>query len=47
MYVLGVAETHLTGTQVINIPGFQWFGQNRIEINRRAPAGSGGIGFFN
>ena len=27
--ILCVAETHLTGNNVIDIDGFSWFGQNR------------------
>ena len=44
--ILGIGETHLTGSQTILIPGFTWYGQNRTELHRRARTGSGGIGFL-
>lgn len=44
--ILCVAETHLTGNNVIDIEGFSWFGQNRENIHIRAKKGSGGVGIM-
>ena len=44
--ILCVAETHLTGNNVIDIDVFSWFGQNRENIHIRAKKGSGGVGIL-
>ena len=44
--ILGISESHLTGSEVLHLEGFTWFGHNRKEIHRNAKAGSGGVGFF-
>jgi exonuclease III len=44
--IVGVAETHLRGNEVLDIPGYKWYGLNRKHIHRRAPCGSGGVGFL-
>ena len=44
---IGIAETHLTGSDVLQVDNFQWFGSNRQNIHVRARTGSGGVGFFN
>jgi hypothetical protein len=41
-----VAETHLRGEDKLHIPGYVWYGHNRLLIHRRAPCGSGGVGFL-
>ena len=44
--IIGIAETHLLNTQVIEIDGYSWFGNNRSNIHIRAKKGSGGVGFL-
>ncbi|VDI31988.1 Hypothetical predicted protein [Mytilus galloprovincialis] len=44
--ILGLAETHLTGDNVISVEGYQWFGLNRKHIHVRAKSGSGGVGIL-
>ena len=44
--IIGIAETHFTEHNVIKLPGYTWFGQNRKELHRNARKGSGGIGFL-
>ncbi len=46
MDIIGIAETHLKGSDVLHVPGYQWFGQNRTALHHRARAGSGGVGFL-
>ncbi|WAR23590.1 hypothetical protein MAR_037259, partial [Mya arenaria] len=41
-----VIETHLSGNNVRNCEGYRWFGYNKIEIYRRAPKPSGGVGIL-
>ncbi|CAC5366262.1 unnamed protein product [Mytilus coruscus] len=36
----------LAKDDVINVPGFSWFGYNRVEIQKNAPKPSGGIGIL-
>ena len=44
--IIGIAETHLLSTQIIEIEGYSWFGNNRNNIHIRAKKGSGGVGFL-
>ena len=44
--IIGIAETHLSNTQVIEIDGYSLFGNNRSNINIRAKKGSGSVGFL-
>ena len=44
--IIGLAETHLTGTNTIEVPGYKWIGQNRTKIHPRAKKGSGGVGIL-
>ena len=44
--IIGIADTHLLNTQVIEIDGYSWFGNNRSNIHIRAKKGSGGVGFL-
>ena len=46
MDVIGIAETHLKGNDVLYLPGYVWFGQNRQYVHVRAKKGSGGVGCF-
>ena len=46
LLVVGIAETHLTGNQVVGVEGYQWFGLNRRQIHVRAKTGSGGVGLL-
>ena len=39
-----LCETFLRGNDGINIPGYRWFGNNRLNISKRAVRGSGGVG---
>lgn len=41
-----MAETKLLGNEQLNVIGFNWFGHNRVVLHRRAPCGSGGVGFL-
>ena len=42
----GIAETHLSGDQVLEIDCNAWFGSNRKNIHIKAKKGSGGVGFL-
>ena len=42
---ISLNETHLTGSDVIAIEGYTWFGHNR-KTHIRAPRGSGGVGIL-
>ena len=44
--IIGIAETHLTGSDVLEVQDYQWFGSNRQHIHVRARTGSGGVGFL-
>jgi hypothetical protein len=44
--VIGIAESHLSATTKLDIPGYKWFGQNREKIHPRAKCGSGGVGIL-
>ena len=44
--ILGVAETHFLGDQILQIDGYQWYGQNRKNLHKNAKRGSGGVGFL-
>ena len=44
--VIGLAETHLVGTDIIEVDGYTWFGRNRKMLHKNAKKGSGGIGFL-
>ena len=44
--IIGIAETHLTNNNVLELDGYKWFGNNRKNIHVRAKTGSGGVGFF-
>ena len=44
--VLGIAESHLVGNQILDIPGYTWLGLNRKLIHPRAKTGSGGVGIL-
>ena len=44
--IIGIAESHLVGSNVLSLPGFKWFGHNRSVIHPRARCGSGGVGLL-
>ena len=44
--IICIAETHLLSTQIIEIEGYSWFGNNRNTIHIRAKKGCGGVGFL-
>ena len=46
MDILGIAESHLTGSDSINLDGYKWYGNNRKGIHVHARTGSGGVGFL-
>ena len=46
MDIVGIAETHLLGNNVLYLEGYTWFGYNRMNIHKNARIGSGGVGFF-
>jgi hypothetical protein len=41
-----IVETFLRDNEVIELPGYRWYGQNRTVLHSRAVRGSGGIGCF-
>ena len=41
--LLCVCETFLRGNDGINIPGYRWFGNNRLNISKKAVRESGGV----
>ena len=41
-----LVETKLQGTNVINLNGYIWYGQNRTRIKQSAKSGSGGVGIL-
>ena len=42
--VVFLNETWLQDQQTIQLDGYTWCGNNRSELNRDAPRGSGGVG---
>jgi hypothetical protein len=44
--IVTVCETHLLGSNIIELEGFNWFGFNRPTIQRNAPKASGGVGIL-
>lgn len=44
--IVGIAETHLKGGDILKVNGYHWIGQNRKHRHRNAKTGSGGIGIF-
>jgi hypothetical protein len=44
--IISLCETHLSNQDVINVPGYVWYGFNRPEIHRNAPKASGGVGLL-
>lgn len=42
----GVAESHLQGNNILNIEGYNGYGNNRQNIHVNARTGSGGVGFL-
>ena len=44
--VVLIQETKLTDDNVITVPGFQWFGNNRKFKKKGAKCGSGGVGIL-
>ena len=44
--IISVNETHLLGNNILELPNYVWFGNNRLGIHVRAPKGSGGVGIF-
>ena len=44
--IYGICETHLKGTDRIDIPNYNFFGFNRTLLHRRAPHAFGGVGFL-
>ena len=44
--IIGIAESHLRSSDVINIENFMWFGHYRDKLHKNAKRGSGGVAFF-
>ena len=44
--IIGIAETHLKGSEVLKVEHYTWFGSNRQNIHVRARTGFGGVGFL-
>ena len=41
-----IVETFLKNKDTLYVPGFKYYAHNRVNINRRAKRGSGGVGVF-
>ena len=41
-----LTETHLTHDASITLPGYKWYGHNRLNLHVRAKSGSGGCGIL-
>ncbi len=41
-----LCETWLKDNQQISIPGYIWYGQNRLDLSKSAVRGSGGVGIL-
>ena len=41
-----ISESHLKGNEILNLPGFIWFGHNRQALHVNARTGSGGLGLL-
>ena len=44
--VISICETHLAGSDTIQLEGYSWLGFNRTDIHRNAPKASGGVGIL-
>lgn len=44
--LIGIAESHLKGSKVLEVDGYQWYGNNREDTHKRTYKGSGGVGVF-
>ena len=44
--IICLCETWSRKDQTISLPGYSWFGQNRLRISERAIRGSGGVGIL-
>ena len=44
--IICVVETHLRGTEVIELPNFTWYGNNRMSVHRKSNKGSAGVGIL-
>ena len=44
--IFSLNETHLGGSQIINVEGYSWKGFNRTCVHKDAPKASGGVGFL-
>ncbi|CAG2223097.1 unnamed protein product [Mytilus edulis] len=42
----GVCETHLKYDDVLHVNSYNWIGQNRKHLHKKAKTGSGGVGLF-
>ena len=41
-----VSETHLTKDAELNVPGYNYFGVNRVSLQKAGQRGSGGTGIL-
>ena len=44
--IIALCETFLTEDNIIDIGNYSWFGNNRLNIDKRATRGSGGVGIL-
>ncbi|CAG2228238.1 unnamed protein product [Mytilus edulis] len=44
--IVGVCETHLKYDDVLHVNSYNWIGQNRKHLHKKAKTGSGGVGLF-
>ena len=44
--IVCLCETFLKDEQIIEVPDYTWFGNNRKSISKRACRGSGGVGIL-
>ena len=44
--IIALCETFLTEDNIIDIENYSWFGNNILNIDKRATRGSGGVGIL-
>ena len=44
--IIALCETFLTEDNIIDIDNYSWFGNNRLNIDKHATRGSGGVGML-
>ena len=44
--IYAICESHLKDNNELNVNGYKWFGNNRVNLDPNAIRGSGGVGFL-